>query len=75
MTPQRTLHGKRHIRARASVQIGRDKKRVRKFNRTIKYLAYTIGQLSVVMSDAFRNIGDAVVSLVERINALKVEDG
>ena len=43
MTPQRTLHGKRHLRAARSVQIGRDKKRIKKFNRGIASLNRAIG--------------------------------
>jgi hypothetical protein len=54
--PQRTLHGKRHIRARASVQIGRDRKRLNKMKRIMPFLK----KLNRVMIEGFRNIIDFI---------------
>lgn len=42
------LHGRRHIRARASVQVGREKRRMHKLNREMALISridwYEIGQ-------------------------------
>jgi len=51
---KKTLHGMRHVRARASVRIGRDKRKIRKFNRFIKAATMTI-----------RRLGDAIIAAME----------
>ena len=59
---KKTLRGKRYLRSRASVQIGRDRKRIKKFNRNIKILRVAIfnimsGDCLKPLVDAFKNLG------------------
>lgn len=59
---KKTLHGKRYLRSRASVQIGRDRKRIKKFNRDMEILRAAIfnlmsGDWLKPLIDAFINLG------------------
>jgi len=53
---QKTLHGKRYMHSRATVRIGRDKKRIRKINRTIAQIKrIDFVRLEKIISDAMTN--------------------
>lgn len=62
---KRTLHGRRHLRARASVQAGREKRFLRKLNRSLKVIEridwYGIADR---MANAFKLMTEAVSAMV-----------
>ena len=63
---KKTLHGKRHIRARATVQIGRQKKRYRKMSQEIKAIIMFIEAMPLLVTNATKAlqfISDRIVDL------------
>jgi hypothetical protein len=72
MTPQRTLRGKRHIRARKTVQIGRDRKRARKLNRDMRLLSQAIANLPNIIVQASITIANVFQSIHEAINSFVI---
>ena len=63
---EKTLHGKRHVRARKSVRIGREKKRAKKYPRmfsSLDKLARVINNIDLgQMVDAIENATVALAS-------------
>ena len=75
MNPKRTLRGKRHIRARATVRAGREKKKIRKMMRTFKQINFALTRFvdSLILpaiSKAAFNLGIAIRQTGEAMAAL-----
>lgn len=67
--PKRTLHGKRYLRSRASVQVGRNRKRLRKWNRAFSKLH----PLAKNFINAVRNASEGLAKFARVISSLAVE--
>lgn len=72
---KKTLHGKRHIRARATVQIGRQKKRYRKMSQEIKAMPLLVTNATKALQfisdrivDLANSTGPFLVKLLEKMN-------
>lgn len=71
---KKTLRGKRHIRARRSVQDGREKRQLHKFNRFSKALPELVKRMTVIISsDGFMNaMIDAMKKLATATSELRM---
>jgi hypothetical protein len=77
---KRTLHGKRHIRARKSVRAGREKRKMRKFNRLLKMLKRIASTFMIdvvnavrVLVDAFVDMGNEIGEFMDKAEKIKIE--
>jgi len=60
---KKTLHGKRHLRSRVTVQIGRDRRRIKKFMTALEKYPVFVQQMVdrvVAMAEAVNNFQKAV---------------
>ena len=63
----KTLHGKRHMRARKSMLAGRDKKRYKKINFMIKQLTPVV---KIIVPNAVEAVNEMVKAINRIINAV-----
>lgn len=57
---RKTLRGKRHIRARRSVEAGRDRRRFAKADRNTKLLIKALGMLPERLASQLQEVGQAI---------------
>lgn len=63
---KKTLHGKRYIRSRNSVRIGRQKRQIAKINRLVKYMnSVDWERITKNITDALQNMINAMIRIIE----------
>ena len=69
---KKTLHGKRYLRSRASIQIGRRKKAERKFERFIFFLNQMPKMIEVV-SAGLIEFSNAIQEVAEKVRVIYID--
>ena len=69
---KKTLHGKRYLRSRASIQIGRRKKAERKFERFIFFLNQMPKMIEVV-SAGLIEFSNAIQEVTEKVRVIYID--
>jgi len=66
-------HGRNYMRARRSVNIGRDKKKIRKFNRGMRNLSRAIAAFSDALPDLVNGIAKTIYEFQKLMTSIEVK--
>ena len=67
---KKILHGKRYLRSRASVQVGRQRRFNRKFTKSIPTLGQLVDIITNAFYPAFQEVANQIQEVVDNLHSL-----